>query len=512
MSDEDDDSFNDDFGNWEDEPKLPDVGPRGTEPTSYNLGTSLVEIRDEKSQESTDFTIMTEKEIEERIQALEREVAQELNLLTDQTSFLLRIYNWSKDQLMENYLEDSSGILEKHGLHLALELPSHHSKSDIECPICLEDFPSRLTFGLGCGHLFCRSCFEFYLEDRIKTKGENCVITSCPEQNCSVKVTDAIVYKLLQSPFIDRYKKFKRRHYLESQRNIKWCPGPGCSMAVKANRVLSEENTHVSCTKCLYRWCFSCYQECHSPITCAQLESWLEKCEKESETAHWIISNTRKCPKCHRRIEKNHGCNHMSCTKCKYEFCWVCMGDWKEHGLRTGGFYKCNKYKAKKEVQQGPRTMAKEELDRFLHFYHRYHNHDQAKEFAARTLDDIQQQMNKMHQQHSSTSWVQVEFLKDAAIEVQKCRRILKYTYVYGYNLRDHKSMELFEFMQEDLEKNTEHLHGLLTDENVDISDRDEILTYTRITRRFANELLQGLQGGPSKIRGSPKVKLRGLI
>jgi len=512
MSDEEDDSFNDDFGDWDDEPQVPIASAGGTEPLSFNLGASLVEIRDEKSPESTDFTILTERDIDEKIHDLEREVAQALNVPVDQASFLLRIYNWSKDQLMENWLEDSFSIMKRNGLHLAVELPSSHSETEIECPICLDDVPTSQSFSLGCGHWFCRTCFEYYLEDQVKTKAEQCVLSSCPEQKCSVKVTDAIVSKLLQNPVLDSYKMFRRRHYLETQRRIKWCPGPGCSMAVVANKGLSVDHTHVSCSKCRYRWCFVCYQECHAPITCIQLKMWLEKCAKESETAHWIISNTRKCPKCHRRIEKNHGCNHMICTKCKYEFCWVCMGDWKEHGLRTGGYYKCNKYKAKKEVQQGPRTMAKEELDRFLHFYHRFHNHDQAKEFAGRTLDDIQQQMNKMHQQDSATSWVQVEFMKEAAIEVQKCRRILKYTYVYGYNLRDHKSVELFEFMQEDLEKNTEHLHGLLTDPNVGISDRDEIENFTRITRKFANELLQGLQGGPEKLQSSPRAKQTFLL
>lgn len=29
--------------------------------------------------------------------------------------------------------------------------------------------------------------------------------------------------------------------------------------------------------------------------------------------------------------------------QCKYEFCWLCQGDWKEHGERTGGFYNCNR-------------------------------------------------------------------------------------------------------------------------------------------------------------------------
>lgn len=39
---------------------------------------------------------------------------------------------------------------------------------------------------------------------------------------------------------------------------------------------------------------------------------------------------------------------------------------------------------------------------------------------------------------------------------------MLKYTYVYGYYLKSMKAQNLFEFIQQDLEKNTEFLHELI--------------------------------------------------
>ena len=82
--------------------------------------------------------------------------------------------------------------------------------------------------------------------------------------------------------------------------------------------------TTVKCS-CGHPFCFRCGDEAHEPCGCNQLVEWAHKCQNESETANWILANTRKCPACNARIEKNQGCNHMTCRHCRHEFCWVCM-------------------------------------------------------------------------------------------------------------------------------------------------------------------------------------------
>ena len=37
------------------------------------------------------------------------------------------------------------------------------------------------------------------------------------------------------------------------------------------------------------------------------------------------------CPNCGVYVQKNGGCPHMVCAKCKYEFCWTCLGHYARY-------------------------------------------------------------------------------------------------------------------------------------------------------------------------------------
>ena len=47
----------------------------------------------------------------------------------------------------------------------------------------------------------------------------------------------------------------------------------------------------------------------------------------------------KKCPKCKIYTEKNEGCNHMTCTSCKYQWCWLCEGEYQYGHYNSG---RCN--------------------------------------------------------------------------------------------------------------------------------------------------------------------------
>nr|XP_019933809.1 PREDICTED: E3 ubiquitin-protein ligase RNF14-like [Paralichthys olivaceus] len=39
----------------------------------------------------------------------------------------------------------------------------------------------------------------------------------------------------------------------------------------------------------------------------------------------WVVFNSKSCPHCFCKIEKNGGCNMMTCSQCRQFFCWTCL-------------------------------------------------------------------------------------------------------------------------------------------------------------------------------------------
>jgi ariadne-1 len=402
-------------------------------------------------------------------------------------TMLLRAFEWNQEKFYARYLENPDDILTHVGMQFyGREIAG--STEEVECRICDEDFPPAECFALGCGHWFCRGCWQHYLTNKIQHEGYTCILTKCPEYKCPATVTDTVFEQQCTPEIAARYERFVARSFVESSRNLRWCPAPRCERIVRSSG--SPEN--VLCL-CGFKFCFQCNQEPHAPASCSQVRSWLAKCQDESETAHWILANTRQCPKCNVRIEKNQGCNHMTCQSCKYDFCWVCMGPWSEHGSETGGFYRCNVFDPKKATDHNA-TDAKKELDRYLHYYQRYHNHGNSKRFAERIRDRNEERMSKLQEQTNS-SFIEVQFLKTAMDQVFELRQVLQFTYVYAYYLEDPDERELFEFLQQDLERSTETLSEL-SERPLESMNRTEVVQFTAVTAQFMRNLLDGVRNG----------------
>jgi ariadne-1 len=138
------------------------------------------------------------------------------------------------------------------------------------------------------------------------------------------------------------------------------------------------------------------------------------------------------------------------------------MGDWSKHMTDPTrvDYYNCNRFDPNDDGNQSDAARAKRELDRYLHYYKRYHAHSDAQNFAEKQLKEAEARMVAFQDSGENVCWSEVEFLKKANEQLIECRRVLKYTYVFAYYIPPDKELQkrCFENHQEMLERFTESL------------------------------------------------------
>eukprot|EP00003_Mantamonas_plastica_P014008 TRINITY_DN2432_c0_g1_i1.p3 TRINITY_DN2432_c0_g1~~TRINITY_DN2432_c0_g1_i1.p3 ORF type:complete len:105 (-),score=29.93 TRINITY_DN2432_c0_g1_i1:228-542(-) len=94
-------------------------------------------------------------------------------------------------------------------------------------------------------------------------------------------------------------------------------------------------------------------------------------------------------------------------------------------------------------------------------------------------------------------SWADVQFLDTATEQLIDCRRTLKYTYVYAFYLKAGPEKDLFEYLQEGLERSTEDLSYILEhSHNMSSQHRRRVLDLTELANTKLNHLLEGVKDG----------------
>ncbi|KAG5518138.1 hypothetical protein PMAC_003324 [Pneumocystis sp. 'macacae'] len=448
---------------------------------------------DEKGRRKTyevDFCVQSIQDIRHDQNNHIKHISGMFGISEEQSATLLRHFRWNKERLIEQYMDNPETILQTVGITTDISTaPELRIIPDFICEICCEDKQNIQTYALQCGHRYCKHCYEHYLTQKIK-EGESCRI-HCPGEKCKFIITEQAV-KLLVSPEISRrYIAFLDRTYVSDNEHLRYCPAPNCEYTIKCKIEQRQLTSIVPTVVCLcgQRFCFGCGLSDHQPCICVLVRMWLKKCEDDSETANWISANTKKCPKCNATIEKNGGCNHMICKKCKYEFCWVCTGPWSEHGT---SWYNCNRYDEKSKIDfRDQQAHSRALLERYLHYYNRFSNHEQSAKLDRELYLRTEKKMAQL-QITSDMSWIEVQFLRRAIDILCQCRQTLKWTYAFSFYLARNNATEIFEDNQRDLEMAVESLSGLcekpinidqisqlkqaVLDKTVYVSNRREIL------------------------------------
>lgn len=173
----------------------------------------------------------------------------------------------------------------------------------------------------------------------------------CPELQCNTKYDYEAVRSILltnkNTELFDRYDHYVFVNQLEQSEEFIWCSNPKCQMGqLNAGGI---ENNIVTCTRCHKKTCFKHKIPWHRGLTCDEFDATTEDNVKAS--LRWLNQNTKTCPNCPYQIEKNDGCDHMTCIKCHHEFCWACLANYD--AIRREGNHRhhpeCKHYAAYKK-------------------------------------------------------------------------------------------------------------------------------------------------------------------
>jgi ariadne-1 len=149
--------------------------------------------------------------------------------------------------------------------------------------------------------------------------GKDCINGKCPYPKCNVLVPYSKMKEYLSEAQFSEFEKFLYKSYTDDNKSIKWCPQARCSYYCENPSLVPTE---IKC-QCSYMYCFGCNEEAHNPAPCQLNKKWALKNGAEAENVTWIQANAKACPKCHKNIEKNQGCDHMTCTQCRYSFLMI---------------------------------------------------------------------------------------------------------------------------------------------------------------------------------------------
>ena len=97
------------------------------------------------------------------------------------------------------------------------------------------------------------------------------------------------------------------------------CYRPNCQHYNIYKKGVNQQGNLLKCTNCrISEFCKLCEKPYHGNTPC--------DITVDEQTEIWINDNTKACPnpKCKKRIQKNEGCNHMTCKQCSTHFCWLC--------------------------------------------------------------------------------------------------------------------------------------------------------------------------------------------
>jgi hypothetical protein len=199
------------------------------------------------------------------------------------------------------------------------------------CVVCFDEITTSTSISRCSESHICFPCLMSYLESEINqahVDPKGSIKCFCGNA-CSTRIpSDGILHVLFSSghseisPIVEKYHQFRQNAEIAADSKKHQCSN--CGKIASLDKYLTHK---AICGSCDYVLCSLCGQQHSSYFTgCSQSDDGFEV---------WKSSHggkCKKCPNCRHHIEKNGGCNHMTCSFCEHEFCWLCKSPYGSGG------------------------------------------------------------------------------------------------------------------------------------------------------------------------------------
>lgn len=174
-----------------------------------------------------------------------------------------------------------------------------------------------MTVEFPCKHRFCRPCAREVVKQKLRVGDFDEI--KCFEHLCEMTIPIQTISDLFKNIDPHVYLKYRALRDLRCQERdplVRFCPNQYCRLQLRADNLNVRK---LTCPDCQESICFRCREEWHGYDTSCEsnLQNKLER---------WAVDrgDVSFCPVCQTKIQKDGGCNHITCPFCRYEFCWLC--------------------------------------------------------------------------------------------------------------------------------------------------------------------------------------------
>ncbi|KAI4831225.1 hypothetical protein E4T44_09621 [Aureobasidium sp. EXF-8845] len=203
----------------------------------------------------------------------------------------------------------------------------------------------------------CRSCYVSHLKVEIDSKTWDEV--ACPE--CPVRLTYNEVENMADPEDFAKYERASIRATLAADPDFRFCFSSACDSGQLHPGGTSEPI--FSCQACRHKHCVVCETNWHDDQTCEEYQATLHRnTETDEQSQREVDKCSKPCPQCRVPIQKNSGCDHMTCKMCRHQFCWVCAAPYMDIANRGNHHHEksCTHYRADPTSPEAQRLRAQE--------------------------------------------------------------------------------------------------------------------------------------------------------